>query len=146
MTSPALRSGPWDAEQVAAHLAAAVIPLRLATAGTHPMVQSLWFTFDGASLWCATQVDSLVVARIRRNAAVGFEIAADAPPYRGVRGTGRATIDPSRGAEVLASLLDRYLGPEATPLGTWLLSRAETEVAIRIDDLAVSSWDYSARM
>lgn len=146
MAPPTLRSGPWDPQQVADHLSAAVIPLRLATSGTFPLVQSLWFTFDGESLWCATQQDSVAVKRVHRDGNVGFEVAGDAPPYRGVRGTGRATIDPERGAEVLGLLLDKYLGSEPTPLATWLLSRAHTEVAMRIDDLSVSSWDYSARM
>lgn len=147
MTSaPTLRSGPWDQQRVREHLESAVIPLRLATAGTFPLVQSLWFTFDGASLWCATQADSVVARRVRRSANVGFEIASDLPPYRGVRGTGTASVDMTRGPEVLAELIDRYLGDEPTPLGEWLLSRSDTEVAIRIDGLTVTSWDYSARM
>lgn len=147
MTSPpTLRSGPWEQQRVREHLAKSVIPLRLATAGTFPLVQSLWFTFDGASLWCATQADSVVARRVRRNANVGFEIASDLPPYRGVRGTGTASLDATRGSDVLAELIDRYLGAEPTPLGEWLLSRSSTEIAIRIDELVVTSWDYSARM
>lgn len=123
-----------------------MIPLRLATAGTFPLVQSLWFTFDGSSLWCATQADSVVARRVQRSANVGFEIASDMPPYRGVRGTGTASLDDTRGPEVLGVLIDRYLGAEPTSLGDWLLSRADNEVAIRIDGLTVTSWDYSARM
>lgn len=146
MIEPVLRSGPWDGQQVAAHLHESVIPLRIATAGTFPLVQSLWFTFDGSTLWCATQADSVVARRVQRESKVGFEIAADQPPYRGVRGSGNATIDPDAGARVLAHLIERYLGPEPTPLGEWLLSRADNEIALRIDDLVVSSWDYSARM
>ena len=145
-SSPTLRSGPWDEQRVREHLEAAVIPLRLATAGTFPLVQSLWFTFDGSSLWCATQADSVVARRVQRNSHVGFEIASDLPPYRGVRGTGTASLDTGRGPEVLAGLIDRYLGAEPTPLGAWLLSRSDREVAIRIDGLTVTSWDYSARM
>lgn len=146
MTSPALRSGPWDGAQVDRYLRDAVIPLRLATSGTFPLVQSLWFAFDGTALWCATQADSVAATRVTRNGRVGFEIAADTPPYRGVRGTGHATIVPERGADVLTELLLRYLGSDTTPLATWLLSRAATEVALRIDTLTVTSWDYSGRM
>lgn len=146
MATLALRSGPWSSAQVNDHLQRAVIPLRLATAGTFPLVQSLWFHFDGASLWCATQADSVVACRIAREANVGFEVAPDTPPYRGVRGTGHATIDADRGPDVLERLIDRYLGSEPTPLSTWLRSRAATEVAICITDLTVTSWDYSARM
>lgn len=141
-----LRSGPWSSTQITDHLKQAAIPLRLATAGTFPLVQSLWFHFDGSSLWCATQADSVVACRIAREANVGFEVAPDTPPYRGVRGTGHATIDAARGPDILELLIDRYLGTDPTPLGAWLMSRASTEVAIRITDLTVTSWDYSARM
>ncbi len=146
MTPPALRSGPWSAEQVDDYLSSTVIPVRLASAGRQPLVQSLWFAYDGAALWCATQEDSVVAKRVRRDGRVGFEVAADAPPYRGVRGTGRATVVPERGAQVLADLITRYLGSTPTPLATWLLSRSATEVALRIDELALTSWDYSGRM
>jgi hypothetical protein len=108
-------------------------------------VQSLWFSFDGAALWCCTHKDSILVARLTRDARCGFEVCADSPPYRGVRGTGTATAEPAAATIVLPGLISRY-GQEGTPLATWLLSRIHDEVAIRISDLSVTSWDYSARM
>ena len=47
---------------------------------------------------------------------------------------------------MLPRLIDRYVGDTESPLGAWLLSRIDTEVAIRIDGLAVTSWDYTPRM
>ena len=141
-----IRSGPWSPEQIDAYLRATTIPLRLASAGKHVLVQSLWFDFDGTSLWCASQSDSVLVRRLRKDDRVGFEVSADQPPYRGVRGHGRAHLDPPRAADLLPRLIDRYLGSESSPLADWLLSRIDSEVAIRIDRLTVSSWDYSARM
>lgn len=142
----AIRSGPWSVEQIAGFLRDTAIPLRLASSGTYPIVQSLWFVHDDAALWCATQIDSLLVRRLHASNRCGFEVAADTQPYRGVRGTGHATVVPEAAAEILPRLIDRYLGPEPTPLATWLLSRLDREVAVRIDDLAVTTWDYSARM
>jgi hypothetical protein len=43
-------------------------------------------------------------------------------------------------------LIDKYLGDRTVPLAKWLLSRLDEEVAIRIDSLTVTSWDYSSRM
>jgi nitroimidazol reductase NimA-like FMN-containing flavoprotein (pyridoxamine 5'-phosphate oxidase superfamily) len=140
-------SGPWTAAQVSAFLAEAVIPVRLATVGSHgPTVQSMWFTWDGDALWCATQRQSLVVTRLSREPRVGFEVAADSPPYRGVRGTGRATVEPTQGERVLRGLLARYQGGEGSPLARWLLSRVEHEVAVRIDPTSIATWDFSSRM
>lgn len=141
-----VRSGPWDLATVQDFLARTVIPVRLASQGSFPMVQSLWFLPEGDCLWCATQQDSVLARRLAKDDRCGFEVSADAPPYRGVRGTGRARLDSGAAAQVLPRLIDRYQGPERTPLGDWLLSRLDTEVAIRIDGLAVTSWDYSTRM
>jgi hypothetical protein len=142
----AVRSGPWDSQAVARFLGETAIPVRLASNGPeHPIVQSLWFSFDGAALWCCTHKDSILVARLTRDARCGFEVCADSPPYRGVRGTGTATAEPAAATIVLPGLISRY-GQEGTPLATWLLSRIHDEVAIRISDLSVTSWDYSARM
>jgi nitroimidazol reductase NimA-like FMN-containing flavoprotein (pyridoxamine 5'-phosphate oxidase superfamily) len=141
-----IRSGPWSVEQVVDHLRRTAIPIRLATQGTDPLVQSLWFLFDDGALWCATQADSVVARRIRANPRCAFEVSADTPPYRGVRGTGRAELLPDRAADVLPRLIDRYVGDGPSSLADWLVSRIDSEVAVRITELAVTSWDYSERM
>lgn len=139
--------GPWDTRAVEAHLRDTVIPVRLATSGrAGPLVQSLWFDFSDGALWCATQADALVVTRLRRDPRCGFEVARDEPPYRGVRGTGRAVVLPELGEQVLHRLLVRYLGDTSSPLAQWLLSRAASEVALRVEPSTLTSWDYSARM
>jgi nitroimidazol reductase NimA-like FMN-containing flavoprotein (pyridoxamine 5'-phosphate oxidase superfamily) len=140
-----VRSGPWDLARIEDHLRTAVIPIRLASSGRRsPLVQSLWFTYADGALWCCTQADSVLARRLQRNPACGFEISADAPPYRGVRGSGMASLHPDEARHVLPLLIDRYVGPG--PLSDWLMSRLDTEVAVRIDGLALTSWDYSGRM
>lgn len=141
-----VRSGPWDAAAVGGFLEGAVIPIRLATNGPgHPVVQSLWFLFDGAALWCCTRSDAVLTSRLRRDPRCGFEVSADAPPYRGVRGSGTASVDSAAAASVLPRLLTRY-GQAGTPLAVWLMTRIDDEVSVRIDGLVVTSWDYSTRM
>ena len=144
---PTVRSGPWSPDAIAVYLAEAAIPIRLASVGKHfPLVQSLWFLYENDELLCCTQQDSVLSKRLGRDSHVGFEISADAPPYRGVRGKGRARIEQGTAAEVLPRLVEKYLGSEPTDFSTWLLSRLDNEVVIRITDLSVSSWDYSSRM
>jgi nitroimidazol reductase NimA-like FMN-containing flavoprotein (pyridoxamine 5'-phosphate oxidase superfamily) len=124
-----------------------VIPVRLATTGAQgPAVQSMWFRWTEGALWCATQRQALVVTRVSRDPRVGFEVASDSPPYRGVRGSGVATVVPEHGERVLRDLLHRYQGGEKSPLARWLLSRAEHEVAVRIVPTTLASWDFSSRM
>lgn len=143
-----MRSGPWSPTQIESWLDATVIPLRVASAGKRgPLVQSLWFQYASGALWCATQRDSVLARRIQRDANVGWEVSPDEPPYRGVRGTGHAHVvdDAAQVSAVLTDLISRY-GQADTQLATWLLGRVESEVAVRIEDLRVTSWDFSSRM
>lgn len=141
-------TGPWDSERIDNYLAESTIPLRLANSGRTgwPLILSLWYVHLDGVLWCASQEDSTVVAALERDPRCAFEVAADQPPYRGVRGRGRATLDRSRGEEILRILLHRYDIPATGGLGRWLLSRVETEVAIGIEPTWRGSWDFTARM
>ena len=142
-----IASGPWGIDAIEAFLEASVIPLRLATNGASgPLVQSLWFSPEGTELWCCTQRSSLLTRRLQRDDRVGFEVAADEPPYRGVRGTGIAHVSEEHVESTLRTLIRRYQGDEETQLSEWLLSRIDSEVTIRIEPRTLSSWDYSPRM
>jgi hypothetical protein len=142
-----IASGPWSESEIRDYLQSTVIPVRIASTGSvGPLVQSLWFAFDGDALWCCTQRDSVLATRLGRDPRLGFEVAADLPPYRGVRGRGHAELVPSAAAELLPQLIDRYLGDTNPPLASWLLGRLETETAIRIAHLRVTTWDYTPRM
>ena len=141
-----VRSGPWDLTVIEAFLDGATIPIRLASQGAgFPLVQSLWFLREGAALWCATKADSVLARRLSLDGRCGFEVSADEPPYCGVRGTAVAALLPERAADVLSRLIERY-DQSGTSLAGWLLNRLEDEVAIRLDGLTVTSWDYSGRM
>lgn len=142
-----LVSGPWDRARVEGWLHGARIPVRLAVlAPRGPLVVSLWYRFDDDALWCATRRGADIVKRIEADPRVGIEVAPDVPPYRGVRGTGRATIVAARGPATLEQLLDRYLDAVNEPLADMLRADADDEVALRIGDLRLTSWDFSARM
>jgi nitroimidazol reductase NimA-like FMN-containing flavoprotein (pyridoxamine 5'-phosphate oxidase superfamily) len=140
--------GPWTADAIETYLRSTVLPIRLASiaADGSPVVLSLWYLYEEGAIWCATQRTARIIGRLDREPRCGFEIAADSIPYRGVRGRAQASIDAQRGTRLLRRLIDRYLGGSASPLASWLLARAESEVAIRLDGMRVSSWDFTARM
>jgi nitroimidazol reductase NimA-like FMN-containing flavoprotein (pyridoxamine 5'-phosphate oxidase superfamily) len=140
--------GPWSAEEIGAFLQASVIPLRLGVVrpeGT-PLVLSLWFVPQDGALCCATSRDAYVAKLLRREPRCAFEVAADNPPYKGVRGQGRASLHDEQGAEILDRLLDRYAISPTSKLGRMLLARAENETAIQILPHRMTSWDFTARM
>jgi hypothetical protein len=142
-----VRSGPWGRPVIEEYLRSTTIPVRLATGGPDwPLVQSLWFLYSDSALWCCTQDEAVVASRLRRDPRCAFEVAADHPPYRGVRGRGVATLEPDRAPEVLDRLIERYIDEGNSSLAAWLRSRIATETAIRVGELRVTSWDYSSRM
>jgi hypothetical protein len=142
-----IRSGPWSPDDIRSFLTDAHIPIRLATSGSAgPLVQSLWFAPIGDELWCCTQVNSVLMKRVARDPRVGFEISGDQPPYRGVRGSAHASSHPDEAPNILPLLISRYLDDPDAPLAKWLTSRLPNETAIRLNDLQVSTWDYSQRM
>ena len=140
--------GPWSADAIELYLRTAVVPIRLASiaADGSPVVLSLWYLYEEGSIWCATQRTARIITRLDREPRCGFEIAADTIPYRGTRGRAHATLDVQRGATLLPRLIHRYLGGTDSALASWLLARAENEVAIRLDHMRVSTWDFTERM
>ena len=140
-------SGPWSEERVATFLATAAVPMRLAanTASGFPVVTPLWFVWSGRELWAASQPDTKIVQHLRRDGRCAFDISIEAPPYRGVRGRGRAAIEPG-GLDTLKQLLARYFGEASPRFQEWLLARSADECAIRIVPERLASWDFSGRM
>ena len=124
------------------------IPLRLAckTESGWPMILSLWFVYSDGSLYCATRGSARIVKYLLNNKECAFEIAADTPPYCGIRGQAQARIDHQRGVEILEQLLDRYIGSRDNILAEKLLKNSIDEVAIRLDPVNIFSWDFSERM
>jgi nitroimidazol reductase NimA-like FMN-containing flavoprotein (pyridoxamine 5'-phosphate oxidase superfamily) len=136
------------APQSAAYLDAIHIPLRLScvTQSGWPYVLSLWYLHDAGKLYCATLESARVVSYLRREPRCGFEIAADQPPYCGVRGRAVAAIDPTQGQAVLSLLIDRYLDDRDNSLARRLLARSQDEVAIVLTPVQVFTWNYQRRM
>ena len=83
---------------------------------------------------------------MENNNLCGFEIAGDAPPYKGIRGRGVATIKPEMGKPILSILMEKYLENKDSKLSKFLSENSDDEVAIEISPQHVSHYDYSKRM
>lgn len=124
------------------------IPIRLAclTPGGWPALISLWYLYQDDLLYCATQESAKIIRYLENNNQCAFEIAADDPPYCGIRGKAIASIDDELGAEMLEKLLLRYLGDINNDLARNLLAKKDNEVAIVLKPMSIYSWDFSERM
>lgn len=140
--------GLLDASGVHAYVDNTPIPLKLSvlTESGWPLLCSLWVVSDGETLLLATKASAKVVECLTRDPRCAFELSSEQPPYVGIRGRALATIDPSRGRDVLDQLLLRYLGSLDVPLAKQLRGDADQEVAIVLDLQMVFSWDFTKRM
>ena len=130
------------------YLHQARIPLRLScrTESGWPFGLSLWYIYREGLLYCATHEEARVVKYLENEPRCAYEIAADLPPYCGIRGQARARIDQELGPEILEALLIRYLGGTENSLAEVLLQDADREVALVLDPVNCFQWDFSRRM
>ena len=124
------------------------IPIRIAFMKSTdlPAVISLWYVCKDGKIYCAAQKTAKIVSYLQKNPVCGFEIAADKPPYKGMRGEGTAIILNETGAYVLELLMEKYLGKKESTLSKFLRDNSKTEVAIEITPQKIFHYDYSKRM
>jgi nitroimidazol reductase NimA-like FMN-containing flavoprotein (pyridoxamine 5'-phosphate oxidase superfamily) len=124
------------------------IPIRLACIKPNgvPSIVSLWYIQIGGKIYCATQKSAKIVSYFQKNPLCGFEIAGDKPPYKGTRGEGTVEILDEKGQEILAILIQKYLGDKESVLSSFLKNNSKTEVAVEISPQKIFNYDYSKRM
>ena len=124
------------------------IPIRLACIKPNgmPSIVSLWYVQIDGKIYCATQKSAKIVSYLKKNPLCGFEIAGDNPPYKGTRGEGTVEILDEKGEEILAILIQKYLGEKESTLSKFLKDNSKTEVAIQISPQKIFNYDYSKRM
>ena len=124
------------------------IPIRIAfmKSTNAPSVISLWYVCKDGKIYCAAQKTAKIVSYLEKNPVCGFEIAADKPPYKGMRGEGTARILNETGAHVLYLLMEKYLGEKESKLSKLLRDNSKTEVAIEITPQKIFHYDYTKRM
>ncbi|MFB6163252.1 MAG: pyridoxamine 5'-phosphate oxidase family protein [Halococcoides sp.] len=141
-------TGAYDEDELVAFLDETVVPMRVSThrPDGSPWIVTLWYRSRDGIIECATQASAAIVDFLRADPSVGIDISTNDTPYRGVRGTGTATIERDEDLDVLGGLIDRYLGDRDHSLTRRLLGDDRDEVCIRIEPDELFTWDYSERM
>ena len=126
----------------------AVLPLRVSTldAQGYPHITSLWFLLEAGRFLCCTQRRAVLVGNLGRDPRAGFELAVNAPPYRGLSGRALGYVADRDPRSVLDALADRYLGDRDPGLRRWLLARVASEVVLELEPQRMTSWDFGSRM
>ena len=77
-----------DSEEIDKFIPDSKIPIRIAFMKSIdiPAVISLWYICKDGKIHCAAQKSAKIVSYFQKNPICGFEIAADKPPYKGIRG------------------------------------------------------------
>ena len=137
-----------DRDEIGRSIPDTKIPIRVAFIKSNgaPGVVSLWYVYNDGKIYCAAQKTAKIVSYLKKNPLCGFEIAADKPPYKGMRGEGTARILNETGAYVLDLLMEKYLGEKESTLSKLLRNNSKTEVAIEITPQKIFNYDYSKRM
>lgn len=139
--------GSWSGAEIESFLASARAPLRLSFVSKNgPLIVPVWFEYESSRFVACSPNDSLLVAGLRANPEVAFDVSTNEIPYRGVRGRGLAHCSAAADKTALEGLLNRYLANTNNDLSRWLLSRTGTEAVIEITIDYLSSWDFSDRM
>ena len=140
--------GAWSEDEAAEFLQSTAIPIRLTTRRPDGSLWTvaLWYRYRGGALECATAADAALVRYLRNEDGVAFDVSTNHPPYRGVRGHGRATVSADADKAVLRDLLERYLDGTDSDLARTLLDEERAEVRIRVHPREVYTWDYTERM
>tara|TARA_A100001011_G_scaffold383596_1_gene455021 strand:+ start:1129 stop:1572 length:444 start_codon:yes stop_codon:yes gene_type:complete len=142
-------SSAWNQSRIFSFLSENTIPIRLAVIqDKHLLICSVWFSVDPETLVisCVSHRKSQLVKSLMADPRVGFEIALNEPPYKGVRGKGNAKLTQENVSNTLHEVIVHFLGSTDSKLARWLLGRAEEEYVIKITPSWITSWDYSERM
>ncbi|TYT62813.1 pyridoxamine 5'-phosphate oxidase family protein [Natrialba swarupiae] len=140
--------GPWTGDDVETFLQDVRVPIRLATRKPDGSlwIVPLWYRYRDGCFECATGANAHLVEFLRANSDVGFDVSTNEIPYRGVRGSGTATLTADEDSTVLRELIDRYLDGTDSALAERLLDDDREEVRILIEPNRIYSWDYTERM
>lgn len=105
------------------------------------LLSPVWHQWRDGGFDLVVSERDVKLQHLRRDPRASVLVYEHDPPYRGFEVRGAARIEPSGGAEALASMAARYLGPEDGR--AYAEASSGNAVLVRLEPGTARGWDFS---
>jgi PPOX class probable F420-dependent enzyme len=104
------------------------------------LLSPVWHRWRDGGFDVVVGPNDVKLQHLRRDPRASVVVYEHQPPYRGLEARGQARIDPDGGAEAVASMAIRYLGPED---GQAYADSVGGGVLVRLEPDQIRGWDFA---
>ena len=104
------------------------------------LLSPVWHQWREGGFDVVVGPNDVKLRHLRRDPRASVVVYENQPPYRGLEARGEAQLAPEGAAEAIASMADRYLGPEDGPAYAATVTDA---VLVRLEPAQVRGWDFA---
>ena len=104
------------------------------------LLSPVWHQWREGGFDVVVGPNDVKLRHLRRDPRASVVVYEHQPPYRGLEARGEAQLAPEGAAEAIASMADRYLGPEDGPTYAATVTDA---VLVRLEPSQVRGWDFA---
>jgi PPOX class probable F420-dependent enzyme len=104
------------------------------------LLSPVWHRWRDGGFDVVVGPNDIKLRHLRRDRRASIVVYEHQAPYRGLEARGEAQLVPEGGAEALASMAVRYLGPEDGPA---YAESAGDSVLVRLEPDRIRGWDFA---
>jgi PPOX class probable F420-dependent enzyme len=104
------------------------------------LLSPVWHRWRDGGFDVVVGPNDIKLRHLRRDPRASVLVYEHRPPYAGLEARGEVCLDPAGGAEALASMAVRYLGPEDGPA---YAATAGDGVLVRLEPTRLRGWDFA---
>ena len=104
------------------------------------LLSPVWHQWRDGGFDVVVGPNDIKLKHLGRDPRASVLVYGNDPPYAGLEARGAASIDPDGGADAIASMAVRYLGPEDGPAYAATVTNA---VLVRLEPTELRGWDFA---
>jgi PPOX class probable F420-dependent enzyme len=104
------------------------------------LLSPVWHRWRDGGFDVVVGPNDIKLKHLRRDPRASVLVYGNEPPYAGLEARGEARLDPDGAKEAIASMADRYLGPEDGPA---YAATVESAVLVRLEPTQLRGWDFA---
>jgi PPOX class probable F420-dependent enzyme len=104
------------------------------------LLSPVWHRWRDGGFDVVVGPNDIKLKHLRRDLRASVLVYGNEPPYAGLEARGEVRLDPDGAAEAIASIADRYLGPEDGPAYAATVGEA---VLVRLEPTQLRGWDFA---